>query len=195
MPAAPWASGDGLSGPGRGRPRRRAARPGARRRCRQVGGTARTAPVSPAAGLLRQLADGSLTAALAVTATRRARRRRSRRRAGHRPGRGRLGHGQAARQHPRGRRRAARGRRCSSRPTGVPGAALPGRGERARRAPHAAGLARHDQAAVRHHARRRRGPAGRGRRGGRGGAVRWPGGGRGRARGRAARRWRSAAWT
>ena len=33
------------------------------------GGTARTAPVSPAAALLRQLADGSLTVALAVTAT------------------------------------------------------------------------------------------------------------------------------
>jgi alkylation response protein AidB-like acyl-CoA dehydrogenase len=35
----------------------------------EASGSARTAPVSPAAGLLRQLADGSLTAALAVTAT------------------------------------------------------------------------------------------------------------------------------
>ena len=64
-PAAPWTSGEGLSGPAAAaraaalRARRRRARPGA----------ARTAPVSPAAGLLRQLADGSLTAALAVTAT------------------------------------------------------------------------------------------------------------------------------
>ena len=43
----------------RSAPRRRRARP-------EPPGTA---PVSPAAGLLRQLADGSLTAALAVTAT------------------------------------------------------------------------------------------------------------------------------
>jgi alkylation response protein AidB-like acyl-CoA dehydrogenase len=65
MPAAPWASGEGLSGPAA------AARAAALRAQAAAGssGAARTAPVSPAAGLLRQLADGSLTAALAVTAT------------------------------------------------------------------------------------------------------------------------------
>jgi alkylation response protein AidB-like acyl-CoA dehydrogenase len=65
MPAAPWASGEGLSGPAA------AARAAALRAQAAAGsgGAARTAPVSPAAGLLRQLADGSLTAALVVTAT------------------------------------------------------------------------------------------------------------------------------
>src|SRR6202034_1573374 len=65
MPAAPWTSGEGLSGPAA------AARAAALRAQAQAssGGAARTAPVSPAAGLLRQLADGSLTAALTVTAT------------------------------------------------------------------------------------------------------------------------------
>jgi alkylation response protein AidB-like acyl-CoA dehydrogenase len=65
MPAAPWASGEGLSGPAA------AARAAALRAqaAAESSGAARTAPVSPAAGLLRQLADGSLTAALAVTAT------------------------------------------------------------------------------------------------------------------------------
>ena len=69
MPTAPWASGEGLSGPAA------AARAAALRAqaaadaAARSGGTARTAPVSPAAGLLRQLADGSLTVALAVTAT------------------------------------------------------------------------------------------------------------------------------
>ncbi len=63
-PAAPWTSGEGLSGPAA------AARAAALRAQAQASsGSARTAPVSPAAGLLRQLADGSLTAALAVTAT------------------------------------------------------------------------------------------------------------------------------
>ena len=66
-PAAPWASGEGLSGPAA------AARAAALRAQAQATApgpaAARTAPVSPAAGLLRQLADGSLTAALAVTAT------------------------------------------------------------------------------------------------------------------------------
>ena len=64
-PAAPWTSGEGLSGPAA------AARAAALRAQAQAssGGATRTAPVSPAAGLLRQLADGSLTAALAVTAT------------------------------------------------------------------------------------------------------------------------------
>ena len=66
-PAAPWASGEGLSGPAA------FARAAALRAQAQAeaasAGAARTAPVSPAAGLLRQLADGSLTAALAVTAT------------------------------------------------------------------------------------------------------------------------------
>jgi alkylation response protein AidB-like acyl-CoA dehydrogenase len=64
-PAAPWTSGEGLSGPAA------AARAAALRAQAQAeaSGTTRTAPVSPAAGLLRQLADGSLTAALAVTAT------------------------------------------------------------------------------------------------------------------------------
>ena len=62
-PAAPWASGEGLSGPAA------AARAAALRAQAQAGsaGAAQAAPVSPAAGLLRQLADGSLTAALAVT--------------------------------------------------------------------------------------------------------------------------------
>jgi alkylation response protein AidB-like acyl-CoA dehydrogenase len=70
MPAAPWASGEGLSGPAA------AARAAALRAQAAAGSAAGgsdaaapTAPVSPAAGLLRQLADGSLTAALAVTAT------------------------------------------------------------------------------------------------------------------------------
>ena len=64
-PAAPWTSGEGLSGPAA------AARAAALRAQAQAssGGATRTTPVSPAAGLLRQLADGSLTAALAVTAT------------------------------------------------------------------------------------------------------------------------------
>jgi alkylation response protein AidB-like acyl-CoA dehydrogenase len=64
-PAAPWASGEGLSGPAA------AARAAALRAQAQAGsaGAAQAAPVSPAAGLLRQLADGSLTAALAVTVT------------------------------------------------------------------------------------------------------------------------------
>jgi alkylation response protein AidB-like acyl-CoA dehydrogenase len=63
--AAPWASGEGLSGPAA------FARAAALRAQAQAssGEAARTAPVSPAAGLLRQLADGSLTAALVVTAT------------------------------------------------------------------------------------------------------------------------------
>jgi alkylation response protein AidB-like acyl-CoA dehydrogenase len=63
--AAPWASGEGLSGPAA------FARAAALRAQAQAssGEAARTTPVSPAAGLLRQLADGSLTAALAVTAT------------------------------------------------------------------------------------------------------------------------------
>jgi alkylation response protein AidB-like acyl-CoA dehydrogenase len=63
QPAAPWASGEGLSGPAA------AARAAALRAQAQAGsaGAAQAAPVSPAAGLLRQLADGSLTAALAVT--------------------------------------------------------------------------------------------------------------------------------
>ncbi|MGD0699907.1 MAG: acyl-CoA dehydrogenase [Trebonia sp.] len=64
MPAAPWASGEGLSGPAA------AARAAAlRAQAADAAGTSRATPVSPAAGLLRQLADGSLTAALAVTAT------------------------------------------------------------------------------------------------------------------------------
>ena len=65
MTTAPWASGEGLSGPAA------AARAAALRAQAAAGSDAdaRTAPVSPAAGLLRQLADGSLTAALAVTAT------------------------------------------------------------------------------------------------------------------------------
>jgi alkylation response protein AidB-like acyl-CoA dehydrogenase len=64
-PAAPWQSGEGLSGPAA------AARAAALRAQAQAGsaGAAQAAPVSPAAGLLRQLADGSLTAALAVTVT------------------------------------------------------------------------------------------------------------------------------
>ena len=64
-PAAPWTSGEGLSGPAA------AARAAALRAQARDGsaGAAQAAPVSPAAGLLRQLADGSLTAALAVTAT------------------------------------------------------------------------------------------------------------------------------
>jgi len=64
-PVAPWASGEGLSGPAA------AARAAALRAQAQASasGSARTTPVSPAAGLLRQLADGSLTAVLAVTAT------------------------------------------------------------------------------------------------------------------------------
>ncbi len=63
-PAAPWASGEGLSGPAA------FARAAALRAQAQASsGSARTEPVSPAAGLLRQLADGSLTAVLAVTAT------------------------------------------------------------------------------------------------------------------------------
>jgi len=63
--AAPWASGEGLSGPAA------FARAAALRAQAQAssGEAARTTPVSPAAGLLRQLADGSLTAALAVTTT------------------------------------------------------------------------------------------------------------------------------
>jgi alkylation response protein AidB-like acyl-CoA dehydrogenase len=63
--AAPWASGEGLSGPAA------FARAAALRAQAQAssGEAARSTPVSPAAGLLRQLADGSLTAALAVTAT------------------------------------------------------------------------------------------------------------------------------
>ncbi len=65
VPTAPWASGEGLSGPAA------AARAAALRAqaAADSSGAARTAPVSPAAGLLRQLADGSLTAALVVTAT------------------------------------------------------------------------------------------------------------------------------
>ena len=79
MPTAPWSSGEGLSGPAA------AARAAALRAQAAAdaaagsyaarsggagsGGAARTTPVSPAAGLLRRLADGSLTAALAVTAT------------------------------------------------------------------------------------------------------------------------------
>ena len=69
MPTAPWSSGEGLSGPAA------AARAAALRAqaaadaAASSGAAARTTPVSPAAGLLRQLADGSLTAALAVTAT------------------------------------------------------------------------------------------------------------------------------
>jgi len=64
MPAAPWASGEGLSGPAA------AARAAAlRAQAAADAGATRTAPVSPAAGLLRQLADGSQSAALAVTAT------------------------------------------------------------------------------------------------------------------------------
>jgi alkylation response protein AidB-like acyl-CoA dehydrogenase len=63
-PAAPWASGEGLSGPAA------FARAAALRAQAQASsGAAPTEVVSPAAGLLRQLADGSLTAALAVTAT------------------------------------------------------------------------------------------------------------------------------
>ena len=64
-PAAPWQSGEGLSGPAA------AARAAALHAQAQAGsaGAAQAAPVSPAAGLLRQLADGSLTAALAVTVT------------------------------------------------------------------------------------------------------------------------------
>ena len=63
--AAPWASGEGLSGPAA------FARAAALRAQAQANsrGAARSEPVSPAAGLLRQLADGSLTAALAVTAS------------------------------------------------------------------------------------------------------------------------------
>jgi alkylation response protein AidB-like acyl-CoA dehydrogenase len=65
QPAAPWTSGEGLSGPAA------AARAAALRAQAQASssGATRTTPVSPAAALLRQLADGSLTAALAVTAT------------------------------------------------------------------------------------------------------------------------------
>jgi alkylation response protein AidB-like acyl-CoA dehydrogenase len=75
MPAAPWASGEGLSGPAAAARaaalRAQAAADSARTKSdgAESDGAARTAPVSPAAGLLRQLADGSLTAALAVTAT------------------------------------------------------------------------------------------------------------------------------
>jgi alkylation response protein AidB-like acyl-CoA dehydrogenase len=64
-PVAPWASGEGLSGPA-AHARAAALRAQA---AAQSAGAARTASVSPAAALLRQLADGSLTAALAVTAT------------------------------------------------------------------------------------------------------------------------------
>ena len=63
-PAQPWTSGEGLSGPAAAA---RAAALRAQAQAEAQGG-ARTGPVSPAAGLLRQLADGSLTAALAVTA-------------------------------------------------------------------------------------------------------------------------------
>jgi alkylation response protein AidB-like acyl-CoA dehydrogenase len=63
-PAAPWASGEGLSGPAA------FARAAAlRAQAKASSGAAPAEPVSPAAGLLRELADGSLTAALAVTAT------------------------------------------------------------------------------------------------------------------------------
>jgi alkylation response protein AidB-like acyl-CoA dehydrogenase len=62
--AAPWASGEGLSGPAA------FARAAAlRAQAEASSGAARAAPVSPGAGLLRQLADGSVTAALAMTAT------------------------------------------------------------------------------------------------------------------------------
>ncbi|HEX4094491.1 MAG TPA: acyl-CoA dehydrogenase family protein [Trebonia sp.] len=64
-PAAPWESGEGLSGPAA---MARAAALRAQAQADAAGG-AQTAPVSPAAGLLRQLADGSLTAALVVTAS------------------------------------------------------------------------------------------------------------------------------
>jgi len=63
--ASPWLSGEGLSGPAAVA---RAAALRAKAEADSAGGT-RTAPVSPAAGLLGRLADGSLTAALAVTAT------------------------------------------------------------------------------------------------------------------------------
>ena len=62
--AAPWTSGEGLSGPAAAA---RAAALRAQAQAEAAGG-ARATPVSPAAGLLRQLAGGSLTAALAVTA-------------------------------------------------------------------------------------------------------------------------------
>jgi alkylation response protein AidB-like acyl-CoA dehydrogenase len=63
--AAPWASGEGLSGPAA------FARAAALRAQAQAssGEAVRATPVPPAAGVLRQLADGSLTAALAVPAT------------------------------------------------------------------------------------------------------------------------------
>jgi len=80
MPTAPWASGEGLSGPAAAARaaalRAQAAAEshgaeshGAESHGAESGAAGRSAPVSPAAGLLRQLADGSLTAALVVTAT------------------------------------------------------------------------------------------------------------------------------
>ena len=65
-----------------------------------------SAPVSPAADLLRRMADGELTAALAVPARYAARRGVPLGSAGRRAGRRR--HDQAARHDPRGGRRAAR---------------------------------------------------------------------------------------
>jgi len=80
MPTAPWVSGEGLSGPAAAARaaalRAQAAAEshgaeshGAESHGAESGAAGRSAPVSPAAGLLRQLADGSLTAALVVTAT------------------------------------------------------------------------------------------------------------------------------
>ena len=69
-PAAPWASGEGLSGPAAAaRAAALRAQAAAASAATKSDATERTEPVSPAAGLLRQLADGSLTAALAVPAT------------------------------------------------------------------------------------------------------------------------------
>ena len=75
MPTAPWVSGEGLSGPAAAaraaalRAQAAAESHGAESHGAESGAAGRSAPVSPAAGLLRQLADGSLTAALVVTAT------------------------------------------------------------------------------------------------------------------------------
>ena len=70
MPTAPWSSGEGLSGPAAAaRAAALRAQAAADAAAAGSGAGVRATPVSPAAGLLRQLADGSLTAALAVTAT------------------------------------------------------------------------------------------------------------------------------
>jgi alkylation response protein AidB-like acyl-CoA dehydrogenase len=68
-PAAPWASGEGLSGPAAAARAAALRAQAAAEAAASSGAAVRSTPVSPAAGLLRQLADGSQTAVLAVTAT------------------------------------------------------------------------------------------------------------------------------